>query len=147
MTTFCFAFYESYLFTSAAYSSGSCRRNYPNSRRATAFYHDVYILRGFDNVDSETRFQKVDTSVRITRSAADPLNLKPQAARLEIRRHFFSNRVVEGGNLSELKNARTVHLSREHTESIELNWWKPPNRRWRPDPARGDYHKWRRDTS
>jgi hypothetical protein len=52
-------------------------------------------------VDSETRFQKVDTSVRITRSVADPLNLKPQAARLEIRRHFFSNRVVEGGNLSE----------------------------------------------
>ena len=61
-------------------------------------------------MDSVTRFQKVDTSVRITRSAADSLNLKPQAARLEIRRHFFSNRVVEGGNLSELKNARTVHL-------------------------------------
>ena len=77
-----------------------------------SFYHDVYILRGFDNVDSVTRFQKVDTSVRITRSAADSLNLKPQAARLEIRRHFFSNRVVEGWNLipSELKNARTVHL-------------------------------------
>ncbi len=61
-------------------------------------------------MDSETWFQKVDTSVRMTRSAADPLNLKPQAARLEIRRHFFSNRVVEGWNLipSELKNVRTV---------------------------------------
>jgi hypothetical protein len=44
----------------------------------------------------------------MTRSAADPA----QAARLEIRRHFFSNRVVEGWNLipSELKNARTVHF-------------------------------------
>ncbi len=52
-------------------------------------------------MDSETWFQKVDTStsVRMTRSAADPLNFNTQAARLEIRRHFFSNRVVEGWNL------------------------------------------------
>jgi hypothetical protein len=48
----------------------------------------------------------------MTRNAADPLNFNTQAARLEIRRHFFSNRVVEGWNLipSELKNARTVHF-------------------------------------
>ncbi len=69
------------------------------------------ILRGFDYVKSETWFQKVDTSGRLARSAADPLNLKPQAARLEIRRSFFSNRAVDGWNLipSELRNARTVH--------------------------------------
>jgi hypothetical protein len=30
-----------------------------------------------------------------TRSTADPLNLWVQPARLEVRRHFFSNRVVE----------------------------------------------------
>jgi hypothetical protein len=68
------------------------------------------ILRGIDNVKSETWFQKVDTTGRLTRSAADPLNLKTQAARLEIRRNFFSNRAVDGWNLvpSELKNARTV---------------------------------------
>jgi hypothetical protein len=48
----------------------------------------------------------------MTRSAADPLNLKPQPGRLEIRRHFFSNRAAEGWNLipSELKNDRTVHF-------------------------------------
>jgi hypothetical protein len=70
------------------------------------------ILQGFDYVKSETWFQKVDTSGRMTRSAADPLNLKPQAARLEIRRNFFSNRAVEGWNLitSELRNARTAHF-------------------------------------
>ena len=52
----------------------------------------------------------VDASVRMTRSAADPLNLKPQAARLEIRRNFFSNRVVEEWNLvpKGIKNARSV---------------------------------------
>jgi hypothetical protein len=78
------------------------------------------ILRGFDNVNSGTWFQNVDTSVRMTRSAADPLNMKPQAARLEIRRHFFSNKVVNGWYLipSELQNARTVCTSsREHTEN------------------------------
>jgi len=68
------------------------------------------IMRGFDNVDSATWFQRVDTSVRTTRSAADPLNLRAQPARLDIRRNFFSNRVIEPWNLvpSELKNARTV---------------------------------------
>jgi hypothetical protein len=46
----------------------------------------------------------------VTRSAADPLNLRQQAARLEIRRNF-SNRVIEGWNEvpSEIKNAITVH--------------------------------------
>jgi hypothetical protein len=74
--------------------------------------HTLKNLRRFDNVNSEIWFQKVDTSVRMTRSEADPLNLKPHAAGLEIRRHFFLNRVVEGWNLipSELKNARTVHF-------------------------------------
>jgi len=68
------------------------------------------IVRGFDKVNSETWFQSVDASVRMTRSAADPLNLKPQAARLEIRRNFFSNRVVEEWNLvpKGIKNARSV---------------------------------------
>jgi hypothetical protein len=43
--------------------------------------------------------------------AADPLNLRQQAARLEIRRNFFSNRVIEGWNEvpSGIKNAGTVH--------------------------------------
>jgi ribonucleases P/MRP protein subunit RPP40 len=47
------------------------------------------ILQGCDNVNSETWLQKVETSVRMTRSAADPLNLKPQAPRLKIRRTFL----------------------------------------------------------
>jgi hypothetical protein len=46
------------------------------------------ILRGFDRVNSDTWFQRVDTTGRVTRSAADPFNLRQQAARLEIRRHF-----------------------------------------------------------
>jgi hypothetical protein len=34
----------------------------------------------------------VTESGRPTRSAADPLNLRPQTSRLEIRRQFFSQR-------------------------------------------------------
>jgi hypothetical protein len=39
------------------------------------------------------------------------MNLRSQTARLDPRRHFFSNRVVDGWNLVpiEIKNARNVH--------------------------------------
>ncbi len=69
------------------------------------------IIRGFDKVDSSTWFQRVDASIRTTRSAADPLNLRQQAARLETRRNFFSNRVVEAWNLvpGDIKRAKTVN--------------------------------------
>ncbi len=68
------------------------------------------IIREFDKVDSTTCFQRVDVSIRTTRSAEDPLNLKPQAARLETRRNFFSNRVVEAWNIvpGEIKREKTV---------------------------------------
>jgi hypothetical protein len=63
-------------------------------------------------VNCEDWFQKVHGSERLTRSAADPLNLRPQAARLEVRKNFFSNRTVEDWNKipSEVKNARTVAI-------------------------------------
>jgi hypothetical protein len=67
------------------------------------------IMQGHDRVASNTWFQRVDVTVRTTRSASDPLNLKQQASRLETKRNFFSNRVVEAWNLvpSEIKSART----------------------------------------
>ena len=68
------------------------------------------IIRGFDKVDSSTWFQRVDVSIRTTRSAGDPLNLRPQAAKLETRRNFFSNRVVEAWNVipGDIKRSKTV---------------------------------------
>jgi hypothetical protein len=79
-------------------------------RHQTDMLQTFKIQRGFDRVDSDTIFQRVDTAVRTTRSDADPVNLKAQPARLGFRRNFFSNRVIEPWNLvpSELKNARTV---------------------------------------
>ncbi len=87
-------------------------------RHQTALLQTFFfkILRGIDGVDR-------DTSVRTTRSAADPLNLKPQPARLDIRGNFFSNRVIEPWNLvpSELKNARTVSFFKRSYKKHRMN--------------------------
>jgi hypothetical protein len=37
-------------------------------------------------------------SERVTRLSADPLNIKPGAPRLDIRRYFYSQRVVDSWN-------------------------------------------------
>ena len=68
------------------------------------------IVTGKDMVKSETWFTSVTESGRPTRSAADPLNLRPQTSRLEIRRQFFSQRVVESWNKisASLKQAKNV---------------------------------------
>jgi len=39
-----------------------------------------------------------DSGARVTRSTADPLNLKVKHSRLGIRKHFFSQRVIESWN-------------------------------------------------
>jgi hypothetical protein len=84
-------------------------------------------IRGFDNVDSATWLQRVDVSIRTTRSAADPLNLEPQAARLQTRRNFFSKRVVEAWNMvpGEIKRSKTVssikNPYRRHRENTVEN--------------------------
>jgi hypothetical protein len=86
------------------------------------------IIRGFDKVDSSTWFQKVDASIRTTRSAADPLNLRQQAARLETRRNFFSNRVVEAWNLvpGGIKRAKTVNGFKNAYKNHRVTWWRTP---------------------
>jgi hypothetical protein len=88
------------------------------------------IMQGHDRVASNTWFQRVDVTVRTTRSASDPLNLKQQASRLETRRNFFSNRVpvVKAWNLvpSEIKGARTVNGFKMHNENTERPWCNPP---------------------
>ena len=86
------------------------------------------IMQGHDRVASITWFQRVDVTVRTTRSASDPLNLKQQASRLETRRNFFSNRVVEAWNLvpSEIKSARTVHGFKNAYRKHRETWCNPP---------------------
>jgi hypothetical protein len=81
------------------------------------------IVRGIDKVNSETWFQMAAHAERATRSSDGPLNLRQRHARLEVRRNFFSNRVVESWNQvpSDAKNARNAgmfkRLYRAHREA------------------------------
>jgi hypothetical protein len=56
------------------------------------------VRTGKDNMERSTWFDMASSGQRATRQAADPLNIRPKAARLEVRRHFFSQRVVERWN-------------------------------------------------
>ncbi len=82
------------------------------SRRRIPDMTQVYkIIMEKDMVKSDAWFLSVNNAERNKRtSTADPLNLRVQPPRLEVRRHFFSNRVVEDWNRisSWLKSGKTV---------------------------------------
>jgi hypothetical protein len=81
------------------------------------------IIRGVDKVNSDSWFQMVDQAGRATRSTDDPLNVRPKAARLEIRKNFFSSRVTESWNKipSHVKNVKTVSgFKRSYKKHREL---------------------------
>ncbi len=67
----------------------------------------------------------------MTRIAADPLNVRQQASRLDIRKQFYSQRVVDGWNkvLTDIKNSVTVNSfkmaykkthRREYTQRVKI---------------------------
>ena len=71
------------------------------------------ILKGYDNVDSSLWFKTYDQSntTHATRLSQHPLNLKQQTIpRTEIRRNFFSLRVINKWNSlpDDVKNAANV---------------------------------------
>jgi hypothetical protein len=82
------------------------------------------IVNGKDMVDSQTLFQlSSHQAERHTRRNADPLNLRPPAAKLDLRGNFFTNRVVEDWNkiplevrkvetLNSFKNGYALHRAR-----------------------------------
>lgn len=82
------------------------RRNYLDMVQTYKILHEK------DNVKRSTWFEMASDSQRATRQAADPLNFKPKASKLEIRKTFFSQRVpvVErwNGVPAEVKRAETV---------------------------------------
>lgn len=82
------------------------------------------IVRGFDNVDLRTWFTLVgDNPVRLTRDTSDPLNILRQNSRTEIRRNFFSQRVITPWNnlASEVKNSRSVFAFKSKVNSMLIN--------------------------
>jgi hypothetical protein len=76
----------------------------------SAMVQTFKILHRYDRVDCDKLFVRADQTNLTTRSATGPLNLRLQAARLEVRRNFFSIRVVEEWNKipSTIKMASSV---------------------------------------
>jgi len=56
------------------------------------------ILHGRGQLDHTVWFEKAGNGPRATRSAADPLSLRIMHGRLEVRRNFFSERVINAWN-------------------------------------------------
>ena len=82
------------------------------------------IIRGFDQVDHRTWFTLVGNNpARITRDTSDPLNIIRQATRTEIRRHFFSNRVIQHWNdlPSNIKLVKSVSAFKSYVNKMLLN--------------------------
>jgi hypothetical protein len=69
-------------------------------------------MNGTGGLKKETWFEIAEARWRGKRSGADPLNIRVGRGRLEIRRNFFSNRVIEHWNSipSEIKITRNVEL-------------------------------------
>ena len=68
------------------------------------------IITGKDNVDPAEWFSPASDNARVTRVAADPLNVKVTHGRLETRKNFFSVRVTQQWNTipCDIKKMRTV---------------------------------------
>jgi len=85
------------------------------------------IIRGFDDVNFSTWFTLVgDNPARITRQTSDPLNIVRPVVRNEIRRSFYSVRVVDPWNSlpSEAKHAPSIAVfKRIVRDLIKMNYF------------------------
>ena len=70
------------------------------------------IMHGIGGLNHETWFEKASDSARVTRVAADNLNVKVKNGRLDLRRNFFSVRASSQWNAvpSNIKTMMPVHL-------------------------------------
>ncbi len=57
------------------------------------------IMNGYAELDPETWFERETVPVHATRSVTDPLNIKFSTGKLEVRRNFFSVRVIQSWNV------------------------------------------------
>ena len=93
-------------------------------RRKSDLVETYKIINSVTKVDKSSWFtMAAEGSTRITRLTADPLNLAPKSAKLEIRKNFFSVRVVNDWNNlpSEVKRARSVNSFKAHLDKLMFN--------------------------
>ena len=94
------------------------------TRRLHADLTQVYkIIHKVDDVDPATWFELFGNDpARTTRQSSDPLNIRRKTANGDIRRHVFSNRVVDAWNglSNEIKNAENVKLFKKYIAAIVI---------------------------
>jgi len=67
------------------------------------------ILQGKGGLKTGTWFDLAENSVRATRAGSDPLNIKVKHGRLNLRRNFFSIRVIESSELEPDPKGSEMH--------------------------------------
>ncbi len=90
-------------------------------RRHQADMAQTYkIVTGQDNVQARHWFDFVNSEDRVTRLTADPLNMIAKQSKLELRRNFFSQRVVTYWNNvpPALKRAKNVQIFKKGYRSF-----------------------------
>jgi hypothetical protein len=99
-------------------------------RHQTDMIQVYKALTGKDKVNCEQWWTRAAAGERATRAAADPLNLRVPAHRLETRRHFFTHRVPEPWNCvpAELKSAATVGAFRAGYREYRKAHWSAAQR-------------------
>jgi len=81
------------------------------------------ILNGHDRVDASIWFTTVgDSANRLTRNTAYSMNLVATRSKTDIRKNFFSNRVVNLWNSlpTDIKDSRTVKIFKTRLENNNL---------------------------
>ena len=91
-------------------------------RHQTDMVQVYKILHCHDRVEASQWFNHTYTADRLTRRAADPLNLVRGRCRLDLRRNFFSQRVTDSwNNIPEaLKRARTADAFKRGYRRIRM---------------------------
>jgi hypothetical protein len=85
-------------------------------------------------MDQSQWFAKAANSVRATRSTGNPLNLKVRQGRLELRRNFFSARVVSSWNDIPNSTGRTAESENFQKRYIQLS--RPVEHKYKPSTSR-----------
>ena len=91
-------------------------------RRKADLIQAFKIIRGFNDVDRSTWFEfaNQNNTVIQTRSSSHPLNLRKKRCNTEIKKNFFSNRVVDDWNAlpSHVKESSTIKLFKANLTNI-----------------------------
>ena len=93
-------------------------------RRHQADMHYVYrVVTEKDDVRADTWFRPAAAGLRQTRNATGPLNLQANHGRLDIRRNFFSARVVDNWNAipTEIKLLTTISSFKSAYKKLRKN--------------------------